>query len=501
MNDTFVPAYGFMRPESWSTYWTMPSIPFGLPSSALPDNPETTRGRAFSGHSVTPDLSNDALDASGPAWLHSVIAARTNGGILGSVARANGLLNLSPLGSSQLAVPFGANGGILAPLAMSMTTSPPRSSGDLEIWQPQFDADVGSFALPAEPTHQPTTDPLSGPTSGLFVRPPAPREISVHESNGLHPSVGSEPAPPIPPKDFRTRLLEALSDKNLRYYAGPGFSEFIDKLAGLVPLVPGSGTVQSMQDSAQAGKDLEAGNYASAAAHLGAGVANLGLDWLPAGKQLAILGGIAAKTFPWAKLKIAEAMEKAGKSIDEIWRATGLERGADNRWRFEISDRGYRAKPNIGVLDNEGFRVAPLYEQQVHPGMQAAYPSLAEAQSKIRIDPNMRIPWRGSFTPGLIEIETPSRSEVRTVSTHELQHMIDYLEGHARGGQPLEFMKPGVSREEAYQLYRRLAGEVTARNAKDRLYHSELQRLRRSPQRTEDIPRDQQTVLFVRYDD
>jgi hypothetical protein len=158
-------------------------------------------------------------------------------------------------------------------------------------------------------------------------------------------------------------------------------------------------------------------------------------------------------------------------------------------------------KPNIGVLDNEGFRVAPLYEQQVHPGMQAAYPSLAEAQSKIRIDPNMRIPWRGSFTPGLIEIETPSRSEVRTVSTHELQHMIDYLEGHARGGQPLEFMKPGVSREEAYQLYRRLAGEVTARNAKDRLYHSELQRLRRSPQRTEDIPRDQQTVLFVRYDD
>jgi hypothetical protein len=478
----------------------MPGQPFGLPSSVLPGNRETSREQAFSGHGATTDLLNGALDASGPAWLHSVIAARTNGGILGSVARANGLLTLSPLGSSQSAVPFGANGGILAPLAMSMTTSPPRSSGDLEIRQPPFDADVGSFALPAEPTHQPTTDPLSGTTSGLFVRPPAPREISVHESNGLHPSVGSEPAPPIPPKDFRTRLLEALSDKNLRYYAGPGFSEFIDKLAGLVPLLPGSGTVQSMQDSAQAGKDLEAGNYASAAAHLGAGVANLGLDWLPAGKQLAILGGIAAKTFPWAKLKIAEAMEKAGKSADEIWRATGLERGADNRWRFEISDRGYRVKPNTGVLDNEGFRVAPLYEQQVHPGMQAAYPSLAEAKSKIRIDPNMPIEWRGFFTPGHIAIETPTRSEVRAVSTHELQHMIDYLERHARGGRPLEFMKPGVSREEAYQLYRRLAGEVAARNAKERLYHSELQRLRRSPQRTEDAPRDQQIVLF-HYDD
>jgi Large polyvalent protein associated domain 23 len=509
MNDTFVPAYGFMRPERWPTYWIMPGQPFGLPSSVLPGNRETSREQAFSGHGATTDLLNGALDASGPAWLHSVIAARTNGGILGSVARANGLLNLSPLGSSQSAVPFGANGGILAPLAMSMTTSPPRSSGDLEIRQPPFDADVGSFALPAEPTHQPTTDPLSGTTSGLFVRPPAPREISVHESNGLHPSVGSEPAPPIPPKDFRTRLLEALSDKNLRYYAGPGFSEFIDKLAGLVPLLPGSGTVQSMQDSAQAGQDLEAGNYASAAAHLGAGVANLGLDWLPAGKQLAILGGIAAKTFPWAKLKIAEAMEKAEKSVDEIWRATGLERGADNRWRFEISDRGYRAKPNIGVLDNEGFRVAPLYEQQVHPGMQAAYPSLAEAKSKIRIDPSMRTEGVGSFTPGgaltpkAIEIDVPSRSHVRVKSVHELQHMIDHLEGHARGGSPLEFMRPGVSREQARDMYYRLAGEVAARNAQHRLYDSELQRMRRSPQWTEKklempVPRHQQIILFYK---
>jgi Large polyvalent protein associated domain 23 len=493
MSDTFVPAYGFMRPESWSTYWTMPSTPFGLPSSARSDNPKTTGGRAYS---ITTDLSNDALDASEPAWLHSVIAARTNGGILGSLARANGLLNLSPLGSSQSAVPFGADGGILAPLARSMISSPPRTSGDLETREPSFDGNAGSFAPPGEPTQQPVTDPLSGTTSGSFARPPAPREISVHGSNGLHPSTGSVPAALTPPKDFRTRLLEALSDKNLRYYAGPGFSEFIDKVAGLVPLLPGSGTVQSMQDSAQAEKDLKAGNYASAAAHTGAGVINLGLDWLPVGKQLAILGGIAAKTFPWAKLKIAEAMEKAGKSVDEIWRATGLERGADNRWRFEISDRGYRVKPNVGVLDNEGFRVAPLYEQQVHPGMQAAYPNFAQAQSKIRIEPSMQSEGRGLFTPGSIEIQVPSRSHVRTKSIHELQHMIDYLERHARGGSPLEFMRPGISRERAYELYRRLAGEVAARNAKERLYRTELYRQRNSPRRTEDTPRDQQNVRF-----
>ena len=69
-----------------------------------------------------------------------------------------------------------------------------------------------------------------------------------------------------------------------------------------------------MRDAAQAGKDFDAGSYGNAAAHLGAGVINTGLDWLPAGKQLAILGGVTAKTFPWAKLKIAEAMEK-GREI------------------------------------------------------------------------------------------------------------------------------------------------------------------------------------------
>src|SRR5215472_883002 len=207
-----------------------------------------------------------------------------------------------------------------------------------------------------------------------------------------------------------------------------------------------------------------------------------------------VLGGMAAKTFPWAKLKIAEAMEKAGKSVDEIWRATGLERGADKFWRFEISDRGYRVKPNVGVLDNEGFRVAPLYEQQVHPGMQAAYPNLAGAQSKIRIDP--RGPELGVFQPGSIAVEAPIRSVTKSKSIHELQHMIDHLEGHARGGHPLEFMRPGISWQEAHELYRRLAGEVAARNAKSRLYESELQRQRKSPLRTEDIPRDQQIVRF-----
>jgi hypothetical protein len=310
--------------------------------------------------------------------------------------------------------------------------------------------------------------------------------------------------PPEPPKDWRTRMREALSDRNIRYYAGPGFSQFLENLAHLVPMLPGSGTVESQHDARQARDELEAGNYGKAAAHLGVGTLNAALDWFPGPKQLALLAGVSARTFPWTKLPIAEAMEKAGKSVDEIWRATGLERGADRKWRFEISDHGYRVDPNAGVLGSDGFRVAPLYDQQRHPGMREAFPDLANARSEIRLDPSLERN-RGHFMRelGLLSTESPYRGLLRNTGIHELQHMIDYIEGFARGGSALEFVRLGYARDMAEALYNRLAGEVAARNAEYRLGMSPAERMRMSPLRTEEklrepsvVPRDQQIVRF-----
>src|SRR5262245_2270602 len=426
MDDKFPPLDLPLRPETWAyrmpqaflgvvpTFSTMPTLP--APSSDIwkHGNLATVFGPPPSGGILRQLTQLVEPPASQTGWNSPTFPTA----FLQPVSETTAQLNSSPYQSSA---PAGS----------------PKPPG----------ANAGLASAPVESLDRPSTDQASNEIGGRSVQSPAPRVPLSGPDGWYYP----EPAPPAPPEDFRTRLREALSDKNLRYYAGPGFSEFIDKLAALVPLLPGSGTAQSMQYGAQAGKDLEAGNYGNAAVNLAAGVVNTGLDWLPAGKQLAILGGMAAKTFPWAKLKIAEAMEKAGKSIDEIWRATGLERGADKFWRFEISDRGYRVKPDVGVLDNEGFRVAPLYEQQVHPGMQAAYPNLAGAQSKIRIDP--RGPELGVFQPGSISVEVPTRSPIRSKSTHELQHMIGHLEGHARGGNPLEFLRPGISWQEARELY------------------------------------------------
>ena len=369
-------------------------------------------------------------------------------------------------------------------------------------------ANVGFSAAPAEPAYHPWTDPRDGKNgANAWERPspipPSPAPVlPLHGPYGwYYPGAQLDPTPPAPPKDFRTRLHETLSDENVRYYAGPHFFEALQKLTAVTQLLPGSGTVQATQDASQAREDAQAGNYGKAAAHLGMGTANAALDWLPAGKLgTALLAGMGARTFPWARLPPAERMEKAGRSIDEIWRETGFWRGPDDHWRFEISDRGYRVNPKAGILDSEGYRAAPLYEHQNHPGMREAYPWLAEAQSRLRIDPDVRT--YAAFVPGTgIDIEVPTKSMLRSLSMHELQHMIAHVEGFARGGAPLEFMGPGVSYQQAHALYERLAGEVEARNAQYRMYNlNDAARLRRSPQSTEEIPRHHQIIRFYPAD-
>jgi hypothetical protein len=361
-------------------------------------------------------------------------------------------------------------------------------------------AKVGFSAPPVEPAYQPWTDPQDGKNGGNAwerpspIPPSAPPVLPLHGRDGwYYPGAQLDPTPPAPPKDFRTRLREALSDQNVRYYAGPGFYEALQKLAALTQFLPGSGSVQAAQDASQAGEDAHAGNYGQAAGHLGMGTANAALDWLPGGKlATAILGGMGAKTFPWARLGLAERMEKAGRSVDEIWQATGLGRDAVGQWRFEISDKGYRVNPKAGILDSDGYRAAPLYEQQIYPGLRAAYPEFAEARSRIRIDPRVRD--YAAFTPGRIDVEVPLRSLVKNKSVHELSHMIDDFEKSARGGSRLEFLEPGVTLEQAGALYDRLAGEVAARDAQFRMYLTDAARRRMSPQSTEDIPRRHQII-------
>jgi hypothetical protein len=297
---------------------------------------------------------------------------------------------------------------------------------------------------------------------------------------------------------------EGFSDVVARYFVGrkcpllcrPHLYEALVKLHALTQLLPGSGTVQSTQDASLAGEEAKAGNYGKAAAHLGLGTVNAALDWLPPAK-LALIGGTMARTFPWSQLPTAMKMEAAGKSADEIWRATGLERAADERWTFEIPDTGYQVNPNAGKrIGSESLTVAPLYEHHVHPGVQEAYPSLSKWQSQLSISPLERPRGSTNFNRSRLAVYAPTLEQARSVGIHELKHLIDWIEKHPPGGSPDQFMKLGIPEQEAYDLYNRLVGEVAARNAQKRLDWGDIIRRLRRPAATEDVPRHRQINLY-----
>jgi hypothetical protein len=192
-------------------------------------------------------------------------------------------------------------------------------------------------------------------------------------------------------------------------------------------------------------------------------------------------------------------MEAAGKSADEIWRVTGLERAADERWTFEIPDKGYQVNPNAGErIGTQSLTVAPLYEHHAHPGMQEAYPGLSKWQSQLGIGIIQKPAGATNLARNRLVVDAPNLQWARSIGIHELKHLIDWIEKHPPGGSPRQFMEADVPEREAYDLYNRLVGEVAARNAQKRLDWGDIIRRLKRPAATEDVPRDRQ---FNLYDD
>jgi hypothetical protein len=351
-----------------------------------------------------------------------------------------------------------------------------------------------AFAQAVDRPSTPRSEPELGNTSAANAADQPLPQVPFSGPGGVWVP-RPKPEPPPPPKDFWTKLEDALSEDTTRYYLGPHLFEALRKVALLAKLaLPGSGTVQSSQDSSHASEEARAGNYGKAAAHVGMGTLNAALDWLPPAK-LALIGGTMARTFPWNKLPTAMKMEAAGKSADEIWRATNLARAADQRWIFGIPDTGYQVHPNAGVRMRRGsFRDAPLYEHHAHPGMREAYPDLGNVPSLIAV--GAREPTHGITYPEYMQVQAPNPETARYIGIHELQHVIDNFEKHPPAGSPRDLMDRGIPMREAYELYRKLIGEVVGRNSQRRLLMSEQEQRLRSPESTEDVPRDQQINLY-----
>ena len=215
----------------------------------------------------------------------------------------------------------------------------------------------------------------------------------------------------------------------------------------------------------------------------------------------------------WAKLNAAEK--------DKIRLASGWEVGADGKWRFEwkdfelVSDWSKRADGTLGeLLAGEG--AADLF---------TAYPQLREINVRFETLPGGK---SGYFNPrenriaiNITQIEGDSEA-IRKNLTHEIQHAIQKIEGFASGGNvaseemnhmaklfndAMDRKKAGedvsswvldqyyheylLARKKAYEDYRRIAGEVEARNAATRRFGAKSYF---SLEDTEGIDRRQQII-------
>ncbi len=260
-----------------------------------------------------------------------------------------------------------------------------------------------------------------------------------------------------------------------------------------VPVVKAAAVPAAMVTSAAALNRLKAPGYAATSTD-DIGAALLGRSLQTTGDlNKAMVGGDAGaaalarigNTAPQQAMELAEQMESAGRSRDEIWAATAdmgypVFRGKDGRLRFEIDDSAVKFKePPVGKsrsdlagdyfeskgvprtkratgqypeLDREALAWAdanrqsnptvPVYESIIHPEMQQAYPDSGVRIG--RVDPGTR-DLSGYFDPATKEIRygggtilNTNKALARILGTdtstalHELQHATQEAEGFAR---------------------------------------------------------------------
>jgi len=264
--------------------------------------------------------------------------------------------------------------------------------------------------------------------------------------------------------------------------------------------------------------------------------------------------GVKAKTANLPALKTAQELDATGVNPKEIWAKTGWGRGADGDWRFEIDDSAARLRQHTNEVNMKKRGV--LGKSLEHKELFGAYPDAAGI--KYMPDYGGYAAGRkGSYLAdentillnvfgggGNRALKEAAKKQQTSTTIHELQHALQSMEGFAGGGNANEFTRGylrlvkdaseqieeinkrlssvagtpkynqlmeerqilvnqiqniegahGIgAQQKGFDDYKRLAGEVEARNAQTRLNWDATKRRETPPWETEDVPRSQQIV-------
>ncbi|MGZ9736531.1 LPD38 domain-containing protein [Flavobacterium sp. GNP002] len=247
------------------------------------------------------------------------------------------------------------------------------------------------------------------------------------------------------------------------------------------------------------------------------------------GKALFQIVGTNAKLSKNVKenLKVARTMEAAGKNSQEIRVVTGWEKGADDKWGYEIDDSKVAIKNEI----QSGQKLSDLLD---HPELFEMYPELGNVSIVVNNRMDFSAVAIAESNKILInETANTDPKELKATILHEVQHLIQYKEGWSLGATPDAIrqklneaannnskIKSSVKKiirtvfskqtglmiddvkarkllgKQDFELYLSLSGETQSRNVESRMDFTSEERRNATLESTEDVRREEQIVLF-----
>ena len=179
--------------------------------------------------------------------------------------------------------------------------------------------------------------------------------------------------------------------------------------------------------------------------------------------------GVNAKTADKMKLDTAREMLKNGVDSETVRKETGWFEGYDGKWRFEIDDSDAvwhldTAKPDAERLHYFGERIYKLGDLLEHPALYESYPALKDATVWVNPDSEDSGYVVGRNTDTFAVKSLQNTNFTKDVFIHEIQHLVQNIEGFAAGASPKQFDYKAWGEKEyaAYEKRSEIASKLYA---------------------------------------